>query len=40
MHWKLVPDPFFILANTQNSYCMQEILLKIEYLEKGLLKTF
>ena len=25
---------------TQNSYCMQEILLKIGYLERRLLKTF
>ena len=31
---------FLFWQTTQNSYCMQEILLKIGYLERGLLKTF
>ena len=26
VHQKLVPDPFLILVNNQNSHCMQEIL--------------
>ena len=28
VHRKLVPDPFFILLNDQNSHCMQELLSK------------
>ena len=40
MHQKLVPDPVLILIITQNSYCMQEILLIIRYFEKGLSKSF
>ena len=39
VHQDLVPDPFFMVL-TQNSYCMQEIILKIRYFERGLSKTF
>ena len=35
---KLVPDTFLFLV-TQNSHCMQEILLKIRYFERGLSKS-
>ena len=40
MHQELVPDPFLISVITQNSHCMQEILLKIRFFEKGLSKSF
>ena len=36
---QLVPDPFLILVNNPNSHCMQEILLKIRYFERGLSKS-
>ena len=36
MHQKLVPDPFLILVNNPKQPCMQEILLKIRYFERGL----
>ena len=39
MHQKLVPDPFLILINIQNSHCMQEILLEIRYFERGVSKS-
>ena len=39
MHQKLVPDSFFILVNNQSSHCMQAILLKIRYFEKGIIKN-
>ena len=35
---KASPRPLFFL--TENSHCMQEILLKIRYFERGLSKTF
>ena len=34
MHQKLVPDPFLNLVK-----CMQKILLKIRYFERGLSKS-
>ena len=40
MHQKLVPDLFFFSVNKPSSHCMQEILLKIRYFEKGLSKIF
>ena len=39
VHQDLVPDTFFMVL-TQNSYRMQEIILKIRYFERGLSKTF
>ena len=39
-HQKLVPVSFLILINNQNSQCMQELLLKIKYFERGLSKHF
>ena len=33
---KAVPAPILILANTQNSHCMQEILLTIKYFKRKL----
>ena len=36
----LVPDPFLFWQRTQNSYCMQEIIFKMRYFERGLTKTF
>ena len=39
VHQKLVIDPFLILVITQNSYCMQENVLKIRYIQKGLSKN-
>ena len=39
VHYKPVPDPFLILVNIQNSYCIQEILLKRRYIERGLSKS-
>ena len=39
VHQKLVPDPFFILVNNPKP-CMQEILFKIRYFERGSSKTF
>ena len=40
VHQKLVPDPVLFWETAQNSHCMQEILLKTRYLERGLSKTF
>ena len=37
---KANPRPFFLfLVTTQNSHCIQEILLKIRCFERGLLKA-
>ena len=38
VHQKLAPDPFFILENKPKQPCMQEILVKIRYFERGLSK--
>ena len=41
VHQKLIPDPFLILLTiTQNSHCMQGILLQIRYSERELSKSF
>ena len=37
---KLVPDAFLILEITQNSHCMQEILLKIRHYERRSSKSY
>ena len=40
MHQKPVPDPLFYFGKQpKNSHCMQEILLKTRYFERGLSKT-
>ena len=39
MHQKLVPDLFIILVKTQNSHCMQEIILKLRYFDRELSKS-
>ena len=36
---KASPRPFSFSSITQNSHCMQEILLKIRYFERGLSKS-
>ena len=36
MYQKLVPDHFWISVKTQNNHCIQEIILKIRYFERGL----
>ena len=37
LNQEMVTDPFLILVN--NSHCMQEILLKIRYFDRGLTKS-
>ena len=39
VHQKLVPDPFLIFVNNRKCHCMQEIVLKIRYFERGLSKN-
>ena len=39
MHQKLVPDSFFLSVNNPSSHCIQGILLKIRFFERGLSKT-
>ena len=36
---KASPRPLFNLSNNPNSHCMQEILLKIRYFERGFSKS-
>ena len=39
VHQKLAPDPILILVNNPKQSCIQEILLKIRYFERGLGKS-
>ena len=39
MHQKLVPDSFQFWWVAKNILCMQEIFLKIRYIERGLSKS-
>ena len=39
MQQKLVPDLFIILVSNPNSHCVQEILLKVRYFQRGLSKS-
>ena len=40
VHRKLVPDPFLILVkNPKKNHCMQKIIFKTRYFEKGLSKS-
>ena len=39
MQQKLVTELLIILVNNQNSHCMQDIILKVRYFERGLSKS-